>query len=356
MQGESSKNAFVHFYCRTAAYCALRNSKRLKISHDWRGMPLEFVRTKGLDKQFKLSMMYDGSGRYGIEDADRMAEDGSAQTFEWYLKNHLGSTMLVYGTGAGTPGGLLAAYDYRSFGEQVTLTESADKVTENFTGKEKDDETQLDYFGERYLDPMLGMWTSVDKARQFDSPYLYMGNGTNPIKLNDPDGNAVPLIVAVGFVIVRNIAIRAATQAVTRATVAAVPVAMKAVDLAQKSQLPQNLKYAVAAGAAGEALSHVDKRVEKAFDEVVDNMGNVMSDPATALFGFTKNITQDAIQNPPNIKAIMNEAGNAINQGMDALNQGMSQIGDAANQSMNNFINQNINNGISDNVKNALNQ
>ena len=214
----------------------------------------------------------------------------------------------------------------------------------------------LDDFGARYLDPMLGMWISVDAARQFDSPYLYMGNGTNPIKLNDPDGNAVPLIVAVGFVIVRNIAIRAATQAVTRATVAAVPVAMKAVDLAQKSQLPQNLKYAVAAGAAGEALSHVDKRVEKAFDEVVDNMGNVMSDPATALFGFTKNITQDAIQNPPNIKAIMNEAGNAINQGMDALNQGMSQIGDAANQSMNNFINQNINNGISDNVKNALNQ
>ena len=46
----------------------------------------------------------------------------------------------------GRPGGLLAAYDYRSFGEQVTLTESADKVTENFTGKEKDDETQLDYF------------------------------------------------------------------------------------------------------------------------------------------------------------------------------------------------------------------
>ncbi len=26
-------------------------------------MPLEFVRTKGLDKKFKLSMMYDGSGK-----------------------------------------------------------------------------------------------------------------------------------------------------------------------------------------------------------------------------------------------------------------------------------------------------
>ena len=89
----------------------------------------------------------------------------------------------------GTPGGLKAAYDYRSFGEQVTLAETADKVTENFTGKERDDETQLDYFGARYLDPMLGMWISVDPMRQFASPYLYAGNGFNPVNVVDPDGN-----------------------------------------------------------------------------------------------------------------------------------------------------------------------
>lgn len=54
------------------------------------------------------------------------------------------------------------------------MTSSADKVTENFTGKEKDDEIELNYFGARYLDPMLGMWISVDPARQFASPYLYV--------------------------------------------------------------------------------------------------------------------------------------------------------------------------------------
>lgn len=71
-----------------------------------------------------------------------------------------------------------AAYDYRAFGEQVVLTEPADKVTENFTGKELDDEIALNYFGARYLDPMLGMWISVDPARQFASDYalrLYCG-------------------------------------------------------------------------------------------------------------------------------------------------------------------------------------
>ena len=47
----------------------------------------------------------------------------------------------------------------------------------------------LYYFGARYLDPMLGMWISVDPKRQFSSPYLYAGNGMNPIGAIDPDGN-----------------------------------------------------------------------------------------------------------------------------------------------------------------------
>ncbi|SHL56521.1 RHS repeat-associated core domain-containing protein [Fibrobacter sp. UWH5] len=75
------------------------------------------------------------------------------------------------------------------FGEQVDLMEPADKVTETFTGKERDDETELNYFGARYLDPMLGLWVSVDPARQFASPYLYAGNGVNPISSVDNKGN-----------------------------------------------------------------------------------------------------------------------------------------------------------------------
>lgn len=46
----------------------------------------------------------------------------------------------------------------------------------------------MNYFGARYLDPMLGLWTSVDPARQYQNPYLYAGN--NPVMRTDPDGNA----------------------------------------------------------------------------------------------------------------------------------------------------------------------
>ena len=147
--------------------------------------------------------MPEGLGRYGIEDAEKPDFGGRTGDqlagyipnvkFEWYLKNHLGSTMLVYGTEGnatsdpftlGTP---LAAYDYRAFGEMVELLPPpTGKVTENFTGKEHDDEIALNYFGARYLDPMLGMWISVDPKRQHFSPYTYGNN--NPIMRIDPDG------------------------------------------------------------------------------------------------------------------------------------------------------------------------
>ena len=68
---------------------------------------------------------------------------------------------------------------------KINLTELTDKVTENYTGKELDDETELGYWGARYLDLMLGMWLSTDPERFFSSPYLYMGNRYNPTRYDD---------------------------------------------------------------------------------------------------------------------------------------------------------------------------
>ena len=225
----------------------------MEILYDWRGMPIEFIQESqptgsSGNSLFRLTMAYDGTGRrisktrwvksansqdwekelvthytgigteiresftgpaaetkvvvnmpnglgrYGIEDA-AAANANASKNFEWYLKNHLGSTMLVYGTVASTNpneadvGEKIAAYDYRAFGEMLELTPPpTDKVTENFTGKEHDDEIALDYFGARYLDPMLGMWTSVDPKREYFSPYIYLRG--DPVNLVDPTGMA----------------------------------------------------------------------------------------------------------------------------------------------------------------------
>ena len=114
----------------------------------------------------------------------------SATTYAWFLHDHLGSTVAVYGSSENGEGqlDLEHAYEYRSFGEMAELTSSADKVTKNFTGKEKDDETGLSNHGARLLDPMLGVWISVDPKRFFFSSYVYMGNGYNPIRFADLNG------------------------------------------------------------------------------------------------------------------------------------------------------------------------
>ena len=159
----------------------------LQLATHYTGLGSE-IRESGLDNTAKVVVnLPQGLGRYGVENA--VTASATTPGFEWYLKNHLGSTLLVYGTGASQ--GVKAAYDYRAFGEQVSMVNPSDKVTENFTGKELDDETDLGYFGARYLDQMLGMWVSMDPKRQFASPYLYAGNGVNPIRFFDPDGNEI---------------------------------------------------------------------------------------------------------------------------------------------------------------------
>ncbi len=58
-----------------------------------------------------------------------------------------------------------------------------------FTGKERDTETNYDYFGARYFDSRIGIWNVIDpldSQRPGLSPYNYCQN--NPLTLIDPTG------------------------------------------------------------------------------------------------------------------------------------------------------------------------
>ena len=69
-----------------------------------------------------------------------------------------------------------------------------DGIRQQFTGKERDNETGLDYFGARYYSPAQGRFTSVDPKNASADPadpqswngYAYARN--NPLKYVDPDG------------------------------------------------------------------------------------------------------------------------------------------------------------------------
>lgn len=104
---------------------------------------------------------------------------------------------------SGSPAGV-RRHDYLPFGEELFAGTGGrmatqgygveDNVRQNFTGKERDIETGLDYFGARYYSLSLGRFTSTDplmvsakqKNPQTWNRYTYGLN--NPLRFIDPDG------------------------------------------------------------------------------------------------------------------------------------------------------------------------
>ncbi len=136
-------------------------------------------------------------GLYGRAQIGRIRPDG---VYEFYLKNHLGSTMRTAGDMGADPVNGGVTYDYLAYGDLRRVKETGSTVTEKFTGKEYEDLSRLYYFGARFFDPELGIWLTPDAANQYFNPYSYTGG--NPVMYVDADGNfafLVPLaIIAIG--------------------------------------------------------------------------------------------------------------------------------------------------------------
>ena len=119
--------------------------------------------------------------------------------------DHLGTTRLV----TDKSGLVVARHDYTPFGEEIPAGTAdrdghwgafGDTVNQKFTGKERDSESGLDYFGARYYGSALGRFTSPDwSANPEPVPYanladpqtlnLYTYAGDNPLRARDPDGH-----------------------------------------------------------------------------------------------------------------------------------------------------------------------
>jgi RHS repeat-associated protein len=118
-----------------------------------------------------------------------IVSDVGSSKIEYYITNHLGSTVMAYSP---SEDNVTYQSEYYAYGKNLNEVESSsDPVTPKFTGKERDDETGLKYFGARYYDADLAFWISVDPARQFWSGYTYSGNGFNPVNAIDPDGTGM---------------------------------------------------------------------------------------------------------------------------------------------------------------------
>ena len=81
---------------------------------------------------------------------------------------------------------LRSKYAYYPFGSVVSIdAEESSADNRRWQSKELDSEYGKYYFGARYYDPVLGLWTSPDPAGQFQNPYTY---GGDPVNYVDPSG------------------------------------------------------------------------------------------------------------------------------------------------------------------------
>ena len=113
---------------------------------------------------------------------------GAQETVEYIHTDALGSPVAVSDAG----GTVIERTVYEPYGASVggELTDGP-----GFTGHVSDSATGLSYMQQRYMDPQLGAFLSVDPVTAYEQPvgqfnrYRY-ANG-NPYKFTDPDGRAV---------------------------------------------------------------------------------------------------------------------------------------------------------------------
>ncbi len=112
----------------------------------------------------------------------------------YYLDDHLGTTQMEF-AGGGWP---VWRGEFSPFGQELDAEPTA--MHYKFTGKERDTESGLDYFGARYYASNMGRFMSTDpiwvtKERLADPQrlnlYTYAVN--NPLRYTDPDGMDVTL-------------------------------------------------------------------------------------------------------------------------------------------------------------------
>ena len=121
--------------------------------------------------------------------------------------DHLGSTRLVTDENGNT----VSRHGYIPFGEEIQANSGGrdgsfgtfDFVNQKFTGKERDQETGLDYFGARYYGSTMGRFMSPDDGSDQNpgnpqSWNLYSYGRNNPLIGRDDDGHTYNVCDASG--------------------------------------------------------------------------------------------------------------------------------------------------------------
>lgn len=106
----------------------------------------------------------------------------------YQLDNHLGSSVLE----VDEAGEVISYEEYLPFGASALRAGrhgvGLGPKRYRYTGKERDEETGLYYYGARYYASWLGRWTTVDPAGMVDGPNGYVYSSNSPVRKIDPSG------------------------------------------------------------------------------------------------------------------------------------------------------------------------
>jgi RHS repeat-associated protein len=131
-----------------------------------------------------------------------------AETVRYYHLDAVGNVRAL----TNEAGAVVERHDYLPYGEEWCPSPPPGGLCgtpppgqpRRFTGKERDVETGLDYFGARYYGSRIGRFTTVDPVYTWRenlvdpqrwNRYSYVRN--NPLKYTDPDGRVIDTVVDV---------------------------------------------------------------------------------------------------------------------------------------------------------------
>jgi len=149
------------------------------------------------DKKLERSTLHisDNTGRIAQVDTKLLDENNAdpanpinKNLIRYQYTNHLGSTTME----TDEVGVVISYEEYHSYGTSAYRSSKSDVDLSlkryRFSGKERDDETGLYYFGARYYAAWLGRWTSSDPGGFVSGLNLFKFCRNNPIIFYDPNG------------------------------------------------------------------------------------------------------------------------------------------------------------------------